>query len=438
MNRVIAVIRREFVERVRTKAFIISTILLPVLIISFSVIPMLLLRGGDRTMRLALVDGSASGVGKLIASQLKSESLDSPHAKTPRYDVSLFPADNNIDGVRGRLVARTGFSDESPSNSWDGVLVVTDASISDGKVDYFGSNVGSIESMSKLEQSLGRILTAARLSSSGVSENAIEQAFMPTRLETIKVSEGKLTGQSGAAAFMIAYFMGFMLYLSIMLYGQQTMTSVVEEKTSRIMEVLVSSLTPFQMLLGKVIGVGMAGLLQMAIWGSTVFVLTSQRMRIAELFNVSPDALQSFPIPAMQPELLFVFLLYFALGFLLYGALYAAIGAICNTVQETQQYAVMVTLLIMIGFVSIFVAIKNPTGGLGEVLSFVPFFSPFLMPVRSSLTAVPIGQLCASLVIMCVALLAVIWIAARIYRTGILMYGKKPSWAELLRWLRQN
>jgi ABC-2 type transport system permease protein len=174
----------------------------------------------------------------------------------------------------------------------------------------------------------------------------------------------------------------------------------------------------------------------MAIWGGSVFVLSSQRTPLAGFFGMSADAAQSFPIPSMQAGLLVVLLAYFALGFLLYGALYAAIGAMCNTIQETQQYAVFVTMPIMVGFFAVFALIKDPTGTLGVTMSYIPFFAPFTMPVRWSLTSVPPLQLALSLVLMVVVLLACVWLAARIYRTGILMYGKKPSWGELWRWIR--
>jgi ABC-2 type transport system permease protein len=290
--------------------------------------------------------------------------------------------------------------------------------------------------MSKLQGAVSSALAGVRLGKSGVDEALVKRAMKPADMETTKVSDGKLTGQSGQESFMIAYFMGFLLYLSILIYGQQTMTSVIEEKTSRIMEVLTSSLTPFQMLLGKVLGVGLTGLTQMTIWGGTVFLLSSQRAHLAGLFGMSADAVQSFPIPSMPPVLLVVFLLYFVLGFLLYGAMYAAIGAMCNTIQETQQYAIFVTLFIMVGFFSVFALIKDPNGSLGVTMSYIPFFAPFTMPVRWSLSSVPPLQLAFSLVLMVVALLACVWLAARIYRTGILMYGKKPSWRELWRWVR--
>jgi ABC-2 type transport system permease protein len=214
------------------------------------------------------------------------------------------------------------------------------------------------------------------------------------------------------------------------------MTSVIEEKTSRIMEVLASSLTPFQMLLGKVIGVGLVGLTQMTIWGGSVFLVGSNKERIAGVFGVSADAMQSFPIPTMAPDLLAIFLVYFTLGFLLYGALYASIGSMVNTVQEAQQSAVFVTLVIMIGFFSVFALIKDPSGPMGVTMSFIPFFAPFVMPVRWSLASVPPTHLALSLALMVIGLLACVWLAGRIYRTGILMYGKKPTFRELFHWIR--
>ena len=186
----------------------------------------------------------------------------------------------------------------------------------------------------------------------------------------------------------------------------------------------------------KPLSIGAAGLAQMAIWGGTVFLISSQRTHLAGIFGMTADAAQSFPIPSMAPGLLLVFLLYFALGFMLYGALYAAIGAMCNTIQETQQYAIFVTMFIIVGFFAVFALIKDPTGPLGVTMSYIPFFAPFTMPVRWSLASVPPMELVLSLTLMVLALLACVWLAARIYRTGILMYGKKPSWGELWRWIR--
>ena len=436
MNKVMAVIRREFVARVRTRAFVISTLLLPVMLVFFAVVPALLMHGSDRTTRIALVDGSSAGLGASFARALQAERVSRKADAPPRYSVKVFPAAGRTAAVRDTLIAQTGFARGDAADRWDGVLVIDDDALASGKLAYFGSNVGAVESMQHLQSSLSQLIATARLARSGVDPALVQNAMRPADLQTTKVADGKATGQSGEASFMLAYFMGFILYMSILLYGQQTMASVIEEKTSRIMEVLASSLTPFQMLLGKVFGVGLAGLAQMAIWGGSMALVSSQRVPLAGLFGISAEAIHSLPVPTMGPGLLAVFLVYFALGFLLYGALYAAIGAMCNTVQETQQYAVLVTMFIMVGFLSVFSLIKDPSGGLGVTMSYIPFFAPFVMPVRWSLATVPPAQLALSLGLMVFGLFACVWLAARIYRTGILMFGKKPSWGELWRWIR--
>ncbi|CAM5395858.1 ABC transporter permease [Rhodanobacter lindaniclasticus] len=437
MKKILAVVRREFVERVRTKAFVISTVLLPVFMVAMVLLPALMMSGGDRTTRVAVVDASGMDLGQSLSRALAAEKIGSGEQAKARYTVQVFPATAaDVAKVRGDLIASTGFSDRTHKDGWDGVLVLTDDTLASGKLAYYGSNVGSLEAMARLQRGVSNALAGVRLGKSGVDAALVRRAMAPADMDTTKVSDGKLTGQSGQASFFIAYFMGFILYIAILIYGQQTMTSVIEEKTSRIMEVLTSSLTPFQMLLGKVLGVGAAGLAQMLIWGGSVFLLSSQRAPLAGLFGIGAGAMNSFPIPTMPAGLLMVFLVYFALGFLLYGALYAAIGAMCNTIQETQQYAIFVTVFILVGFFAVFALIKDPTGQLGVTMSYIPFFAPFTMPVRWSLTSVPPLELALSLGLMLVALLACVWLAARIYRTGILMYGKKPSWGELWRWIR--
>ena len=437
MNKTFAVIRRELVERVRTKAFLISTLLVPVFMVLMTVMPALMMSGSSRSMRVAIVDGTSSGLGARLESAMKTQQLSDDSVPTPRYVVTRVEAASRVDAVRDSLVRLTGLGKEGKSaGSLDGVLVLRDDVLTSGKLEYLGSNVGSFEAMGRLEGTVRQVVTGSRFEAGGIDPSVVARAMAPVNVSTTKVTDGKATGQSGGASFVIAYIMGFILYFGVIMYGQQTMTSVVEEKTSRIMEVLASSLTPFQMLLGKVLGVGMTGLLQMGIWGGTVFLVTSQRERIASLVGVSADAMQQMPIPSMAPDLLVVFLLYFALGFLLYGALFAAIGSMCNTVQETQQYASMVMMLIVFGFFGIFAMINDPNGGIGLVMSYIPFFSPFVMPVRWSLASVPTGEFALSLGLMVVGLFATTWLAGRIYRTGILMYGKKPTWGEVWRWVR--
>jgi ABC-2 type transport system permease protein len=436
VNKTFAIIRREFIARVRTRTFVIATVLLPVFMIFVTVMPAMLMRGADRTTRVAIVDGTTNGLGASVEAQLNTEPLSATPGAPKRYDVQRVSATGRREAVRDSLVALTGLSHDKNPASLDGVLVLGDSMLQTGKAEYLGSNTSGLESMSALENSLSKVLREARLAHSGIDPAVLSQALRGADLKTTKVSGGKATGQSGATSFVIGYFMAFVLYLGVVLYGQQTMMSVIEEKTSRIMEVLASSVRPFQMLLGKVLGVGLTGLLQMAIWGGTLFLVTTQRVRIAGIFHVSPNAMQQFPIPTMSAGLFIVVLAYFILGFLLYGALYAAIGSMCNSTQDAQQYVAVLTPMLMVSFFAVFAIFKDPTGGIGVPLSIIPFFSQIAMPVRWSLSDVPPYQLAVSLGLGVLALLGATWIAGRIYRIGILMYGKKPSFKEIFHWIR--
>lgn len=434
MNKTFAVIRREYVERVRTRAFLISTLLLPVFMLAMAVLPALLMSGGDHTSRIAVVDASGSGLGQPVVAALDAATFGEGKAARSRYAAKLFPADSaSLAQVRDGLIAKAGFA---KGKGLDGVLVLDADTLVSGKLHYYGDNVSSPDTMSRLQRDVSKAIAGVRLAHAGVDQALVSKAMAPADMDTAKVTDGKLTGQSGEASFALAYGMGFILYIAIITYGSRTLTSVIEEKNSRIMEVLTSSLTPFQMLMGKVLGVGLAGLTQMAIWVGTAFVLGSQGPHIAGAFGMGAAAAGKFAIPGMPPMLLVVFLLYFTLGFLIYGSLYAAIGAMCNTIQDAQQYAVFVTMSILVGFMSMFGLINDPSGALGTTMSFIPLFAPFTMPVRWSMTAVPPLQLALSLGLMVLGLLVCVWLAARIYRAGILMYGKKPTWGEVWRWIR--
>ena len=436
MNKTFAIIRREFISRVRTRTFVITTLLLPFFIVLVTVVPALMMRGGNRTMNIAIVDPTNDGLGASIAAALASETLTQAPDAMKRYSIQHVSAAGRSDAVRDSLVAQTGLDRKNHPETLDGVLVLGDSMLQTGKAEYLGSNTSGFELMVQLEGSLSRVLRQTRLAHSGIDPKILTEALRGADLKTTKVSGGKATGESGAASFMVGYLMAIILYMGVVLYGQQTMMSVIEEKTSRIMEVLASSVRPFQMLLGKVIGVGVTGLLQMAIWGTTVYLVTSQRGHIASLIGVSPDVMQQFPIPTMSASLIAVFLAYFVLGYLLYGALYAAIGSMCNSVQDAQQYVAVLMPILMISFFATLGIFKDPTGGIGVPMSIIPFFSHLAMPVRWSLSEVPPMQLVLSLTLGVLALLGVTWIAARIYRTGILMYGKKPTFGEIFRWLR--
>lgn len=434
MNKVFAVIRREFIERVRTKAFLLSTFGLPVFMVAIMVLPIMMMSGTDRTIRIAVVDATGDGeggVGARIVAGLERPTIKK--GELPKYAVVRVVPAGAVEGTRDSLIRETG--GETPDR-FDGVLVLPAGTLVDGATEYYGTNVGSLETMGDLQRLVSGVVVSTRLEQAGVDPAVLTRAMQQASMRTAKVADGKMTGESGTASFFLAYVMGFILYIAVLLFGQQTMLSVIEEKNSRIMEILASSLRPFQMLMGKVLGVGAVGILQMGIWGGTIYLLGQKRELIAGLFNLPADAMAQLPIPSVPTDLLVVFMLYFALGFLIFGALYAAVGAMVNSTQEAQQAATGVTVLIMVGFFGMLAVIKDPNGSLGSLLSLIPFTAPFVMPVRWSMAAVPLSELALSLASMVAGLMLVVWVAGKIYRTGILMYGKKPSLREVFRWVR--
>jgi ABC-2 type transport system permease protein len=323
----------------------------------------------------------------------------------------------------------------------DGVLVITDQDVEGGKIGYYGTNVASFNDMRLLERAISPVLRRERLAQRGADSAMIAAAAVDLDLQTNKVTKGKVTGESGESSFWLAYITSFVMYFSLIMYGIQVMGAVLEEKSNRIVEVLISSVTPFELLLGKVIGVAGAGLLQLGIWGGAGFYLTSAlaARSTGGADQVAMDGTrQSMSMPAVTPDLVIVILVFFLLGFLLYSALYAAVGAMCSSQQETQQAAQPVTILLALGFIAMFTLINDPSSSIARTLSFVPFFSPLVIPVRYALSPLPLGEVLGSIGATLLGVVAVVWFAGRIYRVGILSYGKKPSFRELWSWVRTS
>jgi len=415
VHKVWVVVRREFIERVRTKWFWIGTILGPLLMIGLIGLQILLAsRGaGDRT--IAVVDGTTGGFGQRLTGQLGTA--------IPRFHLT-------------RIAAAPGVADSLfqavVDQRLDGYLLVSDSTLEQGVAEYRGSNVSSIADMEQLEGSLRRLVFAARLEREGIDTAVVQRAEIRVRLATNRISGRKLTGQSGAQSFMTGFGMAILLFVAILMYGVNVMGSVLEEKTTRVVEVLVSSLRPFQLMVGKVLGAGAVGLVQLTVWLGSAKLLSQQRFAGAEA--AAPGTGFQFPeIPALT---LVIFVVYFLLGYFLYAAIYAAVGSMSSTEAEARQAQVPVQLVLMIPYISFFSLLNDPNSSLAVWYTMIPFWSPIATPVRWGATPIPVLELVASIVILTVTVILVMWIASRIYRVGILMTGKRPSVKELVRWVR--
>ncbi|MEK7380967.1 MAG: ABC transporter permease [Gemmatimonadota bacterium] len=435
MRKAWVVAKREFLERVRTRQFIIGTVLGPVLMGALFVVP-ILLSSPSSSKRIVIVDAADGEFGAKVEAALARSMIDGgDEGERPRFFVSRIPAAGRAAEVRDSLIATVGQEDEG-EEALTGVLVVSDRVLTSDSLEYFGSNVTSLSEMGIMSRLVRDVAVSERLTRLGIEPSLLMEAIRPIDLVTTRVSRGKATGESGESSFMLAYVMSLLLYMALLIYGMQVMTSTVEEKTNRINEVLVSSLRPFELLLGKVVGVGSVGLLQMGIWVGTAYGIATARAPLAKLAGVSAEAVSALPIPEIPLGLVLVFLLYFLLGFFFYSAAYAAVGSTCNTVQETQQAQMPVTLMIVAGLMVMFKLLNEPNGQLAQILSLVPPLAPFVVPVRYSLSPLPLPELALSVVVTGLGVLGMAWVAGRIYRVGILMYGKKASFREIFRWIR--
>lgn len=415
MRKIFAVIRREFVERVRTRWFWIGTILGPLLMAGLIGLQILLAgrRAGER--HIAVVDATTTSFGQHLTTQLG--------AAIVRFHLARVPAGPAVlDSLLGEVVAKR----------LDGFLLIGDSTLEFGTAEYRGTNVSSVADMEQLENTLRRLVFAARLERRGIDTLLVQQAEIRILLDTKKISGSKLTGESGTQSFLTGFGMAILLFVAILLYGVNVMSSVLEEKTTKIVEVLISSLRPFELMVGKVVGAGAVGIVQLTVWIVSAKALTAVGARMGP----AGQAAGGFQFPQIPTATLGIFVVYFLLGYFLYAAIYAAVGAMSSTEAEARQAQVPVQLLLMIPYVSFFGILNDPNSSLAVWMTLIPFFSPVATPVRWGATPIPVVELVASLVILLVTVVVVTWVAARIYRVGILMTGKRPTIKELVRWVR--
>ncbi|HYT71237.1 MAG TPA: ABC transporter permease [Gemmatimonadales bacterium] len=417
MRKFWAVVRREFVERVRSKWFWLSAVLGPLVVAAILIIPLRLAASGG-AKRIAVVDGSTGAFGRRVADSL---------------------ARGGAFRVVARQPTRTGLLDsltrEVGAKRLDGFLIVTDATVETGAAEYRASNVSSLRDIEELRRVLGLLAVNGRLERAGVDPGTVRRAQLRINLQTKKISGSRTTGESAAESFWLAYLMSMVLFVVIAVYGVNVMSSVLEEKTTRMVEVLVSSLAPFQLMFGKVVGVGAVSIFQFAIWAvGGRLVLTHRAALVGSLTAAEPQ--MAFQLPHVPASTAAILVAYFLGGFFLYSAMFAAVGAMASNEQEARQAQQPVMFLLMIAYLSVFALANSPGSTYAVALSLIPFTAPIAMPVRWAAGSLGARELVESLGLLALGIVVVTWIAARIYRVGILMTGKRPNLKELARWIR--
>ncbi len=417
MNSVFIVIRREYLQRVRSKWFLIATFAGPIFMLGVMILPGLFASRSEETRRTVVVVDETGVLRDRIAPRLEEGgfTVEPPQAADVPEDTLIRRV---IDGDIGAY------------------LVLNQETLDRGHVLYRGSRGPSVIRGLGIRQAISQSVLEVRLAETGSGEG-LSDLLSGGELEVqILGGEGGGAG-AGDIEFGVAFIGALMLYMVILLYGIAVMRAVLEEKTSRIVEILISTLRPWQLMLGKILGVGSVGLTQLAIWvGMGVLGFT---LGLPALMASRPELVNREILAQATPSmgLVALFLALFFLGFFLYSALYAAVGAMCSAEEEVQQAQMPVTMLMVLSVLFLVPCVEAPTSTLATTLSMIPFLTPVLMFARAAAGGVPDWQIAASLVLMVVAIGGVAWLAGRIYKVGILMQGKRPTFPELWRWIRE-
>jgi ABC-2 type transport system permease protein len=313
-----------------------------------------------------------------------------------------------------------------------GYLVIDQQTLAGERARYAGRNATSLGDMQQLRNAIRETVLGARLEKVGLNNARMKElTFIPLDFSSERITE-RGRGGSGMASVLFGFAIGFLLYVSIVIYGQTIMSGVLEEKTTRVAEVVMSSVPTDTLLIGKVLGVGAVGLTQQILWLATTYLLLKARVPIMARLGAPT---MNFSLPDITLAAGILFLLFFLLGFIFYSSLYAAVGSSVNSESEARQAATPLMILIVSAGVFIQPVLLNPTGTAAKVLSLLPISSPIIMPIRMAVTAVPPLEMAASIGLLLVGCIAALWLASRIYRVGLLMYGKRPTMREMARWV---
>lgn len=417
MSETLIVLKREFMERVRSKGFWIGTLILPLFMAAVTLLPALMDRGGS-TRTLVLVSEAPAGVADEVARALTRPGED---GEPSRYRVES--AAGPFAGVR------QGLNQRVLDKEIDGYVYLPADVVQRNAIEYRARNVGNLQVAGDIRRAVSQAVQAERLRGAGLQVGEVAALLRPVEVNSARVTaEGEKAGDA-VSAFFLSYIIGFVIYFLVFLYGFNVMRSVLEEKTNRIVEVVVSSMKASHLMLGKILGVGAVAMLQVAIW----VVMGVGIAQLGARIGIPDGAIGNL---GLGPALIAQLVLFFILGFFLYAALFAALGAAVNSEQEAQQYQTVVFIPLIIPMLFITQIVGDPMGTTATVLGLIPFTAPVTMPMRLTATTLPGWQIAVSLAGIAVAMLVVAWLAGKIYRVGILSTGKKPTVREMVRWLR--
>jgi ABC-2 type transport system permease protein len=432
MNKILLVIQREYLTRIQKKSFWIASLLGPILITAIYAVPIWLATQDKEVKRIEILDES----GLFQTTDLVDKEVEFKLVNKPVSDL------------------KGSFSKEGYTAF---VHLPKDLLTHSEDIKIYSEKNLSLPLKSSIERVIEKKVRAILMKDAGIASEVYEKTQIEVSSETITVSEkGDETSSSSGGAMILAGVMGMLLYITLLLYGSQVMNGVIEEKSSRIIEVIISSIKPYQLMLGKILGVGMVGLTQFLLWivltlglsqaASTFYAASPVKQKVEQIKKVDPKVAKKMDDASPMAEVTKViestniplvvggFLFYFLFGYLLYSSLFAAIGSAVESTAEAQQFTFIVMLPIILAFIMAQFTMQDPDSTMAFWASMIPFTSPINMMVRLPY-GVPMWELATSMTLLVLGFLGCSWVSARIYRVGILMYGKKITVKEMAKWL---
>jgi len=426
-NKTYIVAKNEFMKRVKTKWFVFTTLLGPIVLIGFFTV-------------IGFV--SASAIENTDATILVLDETERlfEDIKDVDEDIVMQQATGSEEDLRADVL-------EGDVNGY--LVLPADLIDGNGTARYYSTDGGGGNLAGDLRRYVRSAVRTARLEDQEVSEAVYEIINAGIEFDSVRLSEEGEEQGSIAAYAVVGGIMGFLIYITMLIYGSVVMQGVIQEKMNRVVEVVISSVRPFQLLMGKVLGIGAMGLVQMTFWAGLMAAGTMLSGTVISMF-IDPASLElpeaasqqevldavGFSMPDFGPELFVFFVIYFLLGYLLYATLFAGIGSSVEQQQDAQSLMLPVMMPIIISIVFITAIIEAPNSTLAVVLSLIPFTAPIPMVVRIAMVDVPIWQLGLSIALLAGTFVGAVWVSSRIYRIGILSYGKKPSLKEIIKWMR--
>ena len=418
MKNIILIAKREFFTQVKKKSFIILTLLTPLLIIVFGGLVSLMFQANETQMQISVIDKSG-----LFKDKLKSD-------QNIRY---VFSSEETEKSLIKTL---------ETTEEMNGVMIIPKKEIHEleNSIEILTNKNLSNEARRSIAGNISEIIKAEKINALGISTAQIEDLNKGVNLHVVNVLEKEKKQDSFLVGVKsgLSMFLMYCVFTFIMMYGIRVMRSVLEEKNNRVVEILISSVKPFELMMGKILGVTGVALVQFGVWVVMIFasVMTLGSSNVGMVSGVAEVQMVLSALSQINYGLiLFVFVIYFLLGYLFYSAMYAAIGSAVDNETETQQFTLFAILPMMLGFYGSITIMNNPDGPMSFWLSMIPFTSPIAMLARIPFD-VPVWELVLSIVILLVSTLGTVFIASKIYRVGILMYGNKVTLKELWKWLK--